>query len=259
MFEDVDIRFDKVSVSYGAVKALDTISFDVKKQDFIGIIGPNGGGKSTLVKALLGLVELDNGKIYINPDKKVGYVPQFAEFDQSFPISVIEVILSGLIKGKNFFFKKYSNEEIDFADKMMNKLGINGLKHKQIGELSGGQLQKVLVARSLVSRPGILILDEPTASLDVKVKNEIYDILRKLSEDITILIITHDIAEIFTFVKSVAYISQTLHYHGNDSKMRKSVLELTTGCPIEDFMFSEEALKKDFMETEDKYHDSRHS
>lgn len=259
MFDDIDVRFDNVSVSYGEVKALDTISFDVKKQDFIGIIGPNGGGKSTLVKALLGLVELENGSIYINPDKQVGYVPQFAEFDQSFPISVIEVILSGLIKGKNLFFKKYSGGEMEFAEQIMNKLDITELKHKQIGELSGGQLQKVLVARSLVSKPGILVLDEPTASLDVKVKNEIYDILRKLSEEITILIITHDIAEIFSFVKSVAYISKTLHYHGSDSKMRKSVLELTTGCPIEEFMFSEEALKKDFMETEDKYHDARHS
>ena len=110
----------------------------------------------------------------------------------------------------------------------------------------------------MVSKPDILVLDEPTASLDVKVKNEIYDILKCLSEDITILIITHDIAEIFAYVSSVAYINQTLHYHGSDSKMRKNVLELTTGCPIEDLMINEEALKKEFMETEDKYHDQRH-
>lgn len=259
MFDEIDIRFDQVHVSYGAVKALEDISFDVRKNDFIGIIGPNGGGKSTLVKALLGLVPLEKGFIHINPNKQLGYVPQFAEFDQSFPISVIEVVLSGVIKGKGLFFKRYNKDETAFADEIMEKLDIMDLKEKQIGELSGGQLQKVLVARSLISKPGILILDEPTSSLDVKVKNEIYDILRKLSKDITILIITHDIAEIFTIVKSVAYISQTLHYHGNDSKMRKSVLELTTGCPIEDFMVSEEALKKEFMETEDKYHDSRHS
>lgn len=259
MFDKIDIRFDKVNVSYGSVKAIENISFDVNKNDFIGIIGPNGGGKSTLVKSLLGLVPLESGTIQINPNKQLGYVPQFAEFDQSFPISVIEVVLSGVIKGKKMFFKRYNKAELNFADEIMTKLDILDLKNKQIGELSGGQLQKVLVARSLISNPSILVLDEPTASLDVKVKNEIYDILRKLSQDITILIITHDIAEIFSLVKSVAYINRTLHYHGSDSKMRKSVLELTTGCPIEELMVSEEALKKDFMETEDKYHDARHS
>ena len=145
-----------------------------------------------------------------------------------------------------------------YARELMTRMDILELKDKQIGELSGGQLQKVLLTRAMVSKPDILVLDEPTASLDVKIKNEIYDILKRLSEDVTILIITHDIAEIFSYVKSVAYINQTLHYHGSDSKMRKNVLELTTGCPIEELMLSEEALKKVFMETEDKYHDRSH-
>jgi zinc transport system ATP-binding protein len=254
----VDISIRNVSVSYGHVKALDAITFDVMNKDFIGIIGPNGGGKSTLVKTLLGLVEPDSGEIVIEQNKEIGYVPQFAEFDQSFPISVMEVVMSGVIKGKKLSFKKYNNDEIKYAETLMKRMDILDLKEKQIGELSGGQLQKVLVTRAMVSHPDILVLDEPTASLDVKVKNEIYDILKCLSEEITILIITHDIAEIFSYVKSVAYINQTLHYHGSDSKMRKNVLELTTGCPIEDLMISEEALKKEFMETEDKYHDTSH-
>jgi len=255
----VDISIQDLSVSYGQVKALTDISFDVMHKDFIGIVGPNGGGKSTLIKAILGLVDIEKGHINVRSGKKIGYVPQFAEFDQSFPISVMEVIMSGVIKGKKLSFRKYSKAELDYAYELMERMDIDDLKTKQIGELSGGQLQKVLVARALVSKPNILVLDEPTASLDVKVKNEIYDILKCLSEDITILIITHDIAEIFSYVKSVAYINQTLHYHGNDSKMRKSVLELTTGCPIEDLMINEEALKKDFMETEDKYHDRSHA
>lgn len=258
MKEIVDIHIDHLSVSYGKVKALENITFDVMHKDFIGIIGPNGGGKSTLIKSILGLVDYDEGEVIIREGRKIGYVPQFAEFDQRFPISVMEVVLSGMIKGKSLFFKSYDKKEVAYAEDLMKRMDVHHLKDKQIGELSGGQLQKVLVIRSLVSHPDILVLDEPTASLDVKVKKEIYEILKGLSEEVTILIITHDIAEIFSYVKSVAYINQTLHYHGNDSAMRKNVLELTTGCPIDELMHGEEALKKAFMETEDKYHDRSH-
>lgn len=258
MEKRIDLRLEDVSVSYGSVEALQNISFDVMHNDFIGIIGPNGGGKSTLVKALLGQVPLKSGRIIKTQEKRIGYVPQFAEFDQTFPISVEEVVLSGLMNQKSFFFKKYAKKELDAAECLMKRLGILELREKQIGELSGGQLQKVLVARALISGPDILLLDEPTASLDVQVKKEIYSILKSLSDEVTILIITHDIAEIFSYVKSVAYINKTLHYHGSDSKMRKNVLELTTGCPIEDFVQKEEELMKDFISTEEKYDDQCH-
>lgn len=256
MKKNIDIKVRDLSVYYQSVHALEDISLDIAEKDFLGIIGPNGGGKSTLIKTILGLKTPTKGEIKVAPGKKIGYVPQFADFDQSFPISVEEVILSGVLHEKKPWFKKYSHDEINYGADLMKRLGIESLKHKQIGELSGGQLQKVLVARALISQPSILVLDEPTASLDVKVKHEIYHILEKLSEEITILMITHDIAEIFSYVKSVAYINKTLHYHGNDSKMRKSVLELTTGCPIEELMKNEEALKREFME--DTQHDRSH-
>jgi zinc transport system ATP-binding protein len=259
MDKDFDLKLSHVSVSYGSVEALKDVSFEVKKNDFIGIIGPNGGGKSTLIKALLKQVPLSSGEITISNNKRLGYVPQFASFDQNFPITVDEVVLSGLMAGKSLFFNKYSKKDCEKREKIMERLGIFQLRMKQIGQLSGGQLQKVLVARALISEPDILLLDEPTASLDVQVKKEIYDMLKELSRSVTILIITHDIAEIFSYVKSVAYINQTLHYHGSDSKMKKNVLELTTGCPIEEFVYREEALMKDFIETEDKYHDRNHS
>jgi len=254
-----DIKLDQVSVRYDSVEALKNISFEVKQNDFIGIIGPNGGGKSTLVKALLNLVPLSSGEITLAPNKRMGYVPQFAEFDQAFPITVEEVVMSGGMGGKSYFFRRFKKEEKERAKTLMERLEILDLASKQIGQLSGGQLQKVLVARALLTKPDILLLDEPTASLDVQVKKEIYEILKSLSEEVTILIITHDIAEIFSYVKSVAYINQSLHYHGSDSKMKKNVLELTTGCPIEEFVQKEEYLMKDFIETEDKYHDSCHS
>lgn len=251
-----DIKLKNISVKYGSVEALRNISFNVKENSFLAIIGPNGGGKSTLLKALLKQVPLSSGEIELS-NKPLAYVPQFAEFDQGFPIAVKEVVLSGLLKKKNLFFNRYSKSELSKSDDLMKRLGIYDLKNKQIGELSGGQLQKVLVARALISNPGILLLDEPTASLDVQIKKEIYQLLKNISKDVTILIITHDFAEVFSFVSCVAYIDKTLHYHGNDSKMRESVFELTTGCPIEDFMKEEEALVKDFMESEEKY-DSSH-
>ncbi len=254
--DKIDIRINNLCVSYGHVEALVNINLDIRQYDFVGIIGPNGGGKSTLIKTLLGIVPPTSGSIDISNKNGIGYVPQFPEFDKKFPITVKEVILMGLIKGKSYFFKKYSKDELKFVDEVIERLEITDLKNKQIGELSGGQLQKVLVARALVASPGILLLDEPTASLDVKVKNEIYAMLKELSKDVTIVIITHDIAEIFSFVTSVAYINKTLHYHGRDASMKKNVLELTTGCPIEDFILKEEALKKDFMDQEDKHDDS---
>lgn len=251
-----DIQFKNVSVHYDSVIALEDISFNVKEKSFLAIIGPNGGGKSTLLKALLKQVPLYSGQIEI-ASKSIGYVPQFAEFDQSFPISVQEVVLSGLLKSKNKFMAKYSKEEKKHASDLMDRLGIESLKNKQVGELSGGQLQKVLVARALIAKPRILLLDEPTASLDVHIKKEIYQLLKEFSQDVTIVIITHDMAEVFSFVTCVAYIDRTLHYHGSDSKMRENVFELTTGCPIEEFMKKEEALVKDFMDSEEKY-DSSH-
>jgi zinc transport system ATP-binding protein len=247
------IEFKDVSVSYGQVNAIKNISFKVESNELMAIIGPNGGGKSTLMKSILGLVNYE-GQILVDKNKSIGYVPQFAEFDRGFPILVKEVILSGLIKN-TFFKRKYTSAEHDEASKLMCQLEINTLENKQIGELSGGQLQKVLIARALISKPDILLLDEPTASLDVKIKQEIYTILKSLSENVTVMIVTHDIAEIFSYVTSVAYLDNVLHYHGNDSKMKKSVLELTTGCPIEDFVQSEEALMKGFIETEDKFDD----
>lgn len=257
MTNKIDIEINNLTVSYGPVEALKDISFNIRENDFVGIIGPNGGGKSTLVKSLLGIIEPKSGNIIINNNKAIGYVPQFAEFDRKFPISVEEVIKMGLMKSKSYFFKKYTKKELEKVENIINKLDIQDLRSKQIGELSGGQLQKILVARALISNPGILLLDEPTANLDVKIKNEIYSMLKKLSKEMTILIITHDIAEVFSYVTCVAYINKTLHYHGRDSKMRKSVFELTTGCPIEEFIFKEEALKKDFMDQEDLRDDSR--
>lgn len=248
---NIDIEIDDISIFYNEVEALKNISFKVNKNDFIGIIGPNGGGKTTLLKTILGLITPDSGSVKIFNENGIGYVPQFAEFDKSFPISVSEVILMGLMKKKSIFFKRYNKTDIKKADDLMKQLDISNLKDKQIGRLSGGQLQKVLIARAMISKPGILLLDEPTASLDVKIKNEIYKMLLEFNKTMTIIIITHDIAEVYPCVTSVMYIDKTLHYHGKDGSFRENVFGLTAGCPIEDFMIKEEALKKDFMIQED--------
>ncbi len=242
----VDIRFEHVTVSYGNVIAIEDISFDIKKNDFIGIIGPNGGGKSTLVKAILNLVDIKSGSIFVAEGRKLSYVPQYAKFDRTFPISVYDVVLSGMIENKSVFFKKYHKTDYEKADQIITRLGIDNVKHNQIGELSGGQLQKVLIARALVTSPDILILDEPTSNLDVKVKKEIYSILKDINKNTTILLISHDLAEIMSYVDNIIYINKVIHSHDN----LEADFIFEEECPIEELIEKEEELKKDFIRGE---------
>ncbi len=246
----IDIKFEHVTIAYGNVVAIEDISFEIKKNDFIGIIGPNGGGKSTLVKSILHLVDLKSGSIFIDKDKKISYVPQYAKFDRTFPISVYDVVLSGMVKNKSVFFRKYHKEDYKKADKIITRLGIDSVKYNQIGELSGGQLQKVLIARALVTEPDILILDEPTSNLDVKIKKEIYNILKEINKDTTILLISHDLAEIMPYVDNVIYINRVIHSHEH----LKADYQFEKECPIEELIEKEEELKKDFI-TKGDYND----
>lgn len=233
MNKKIDVEINNLSISYGTVEALKDITFNIREHDFVGIMGPNGGGKSTLVKSLLGLIQPKNGNIMINHNKEIAYVPQFAEFDRQFPISVEEVIKMGLIKSKSYFFKKYTQSDLNKFEHIINKLDLHDLKHKQLCALSGGQLQKVLIARALISNPGILLLDEPTANLDIKAKQDIFSLLKTLNNKITIVIISHDTTEVFSYASYVVYINKTLLIHGRDAKTKKRVFEMATGRPIE--------------------------
>lgn len=232
------IEIRNLTIYYDEVLALKNINLTVKKGDFLTIIGPNGGGKSTLLKAMLGLLKPTSGSITITgkPANKahgvIGYIPQFSKFDQRFPISVIEVVLMGRLTNRSGFFHKYRQEDWNAAGEILRRLGLFELKDRQIGQLSGGQLQRVLLARALAGNPDILILDEPTASVDSESKTMIFELLKELNKDKTIILVTHDTNVIATYSESVACLNQTLHYHG-EPELTTDVIEKMYGCPVE--------------------------
>ena len=231
------IRIEHVSFDYGDHRVLENINLTVYEDDFLGIIGPNGGGKSTLLNIILGLLNPTDGTISLfdkNPKegrKYVGYVPQYTLVDRNFPINVEQVILSGRI-GHTDFLRRYSGEDKKIADKAMKIMGIGDLKNIQIGKLSGGQLQRVLIARALATEPKLLLLDEPTSNIDVQAETDFYDFLHELSEKMAIILVTHDTGAISSHVKTIGCINKTLHYHG-EKNIPPKIFEKLYGCPIE--------------------------
>lgn len=227
------IDISKLSYYYGDVCALENIDLKINKRDFLGIIGPNGGGKTTLMKIMLGFLKPQNGKVEVNSDKALGYVPQITSFDKNFPIKVIDVVLMGKLEGRANLFHRYSASEKTEAKDILENLGIIHLADRQIGQLSGGQLQKVLIARALITNPEILLLDEPTASLDKESTKDIYETLKKLNEEKTIIIVSHDMEDLFSYIQSVAFINRTLHYHRQDVKESTNKAKRPSNCPID--------------------------
>ncbi|WP_207753498.1 metal ABC transporter ATP-binding protein [Sporosalibacterium faouarense] len=227
------IEMQDVNVNYGRVRALDNINLKVKEKEFLGIIGPNGGGKTTLLKVLLGLIKPNSGKVKMQKDIKLGYVPQFTSFNKKFPIRVLDVILMGKLTKRMKLLHKYSKKDIQVAEQIMNKLGILEFKNRQIGQLSGGQMQKVLIARSLMIDPDILILDEPTASLDSNAKNDIYQLLKEINSEKTIIMVSHDMGIVSSYIGSIACVNKQLHYHGDDIHIDEQEIQEAYGCPID--------------------------
>ncbi len=232
------VELNNVSVYYGNLCALNNINISIEEEEFLGIIGPNGAGKSTLLKVILGLTVPDRGKINIfGKDIKeaaglVSYVAQASKFDRSFPISVIEVVLMGSLIGRKSFFHRYRDEDRASAEHYLDKLGIYHLKDRQIGQLSGGQLQKVLLARALVHQPRIILLDEPTASIDANSRSQIYSLLKGLNEEVTIVVVTHDMAAVSAYFDSIACLNKEIYYHGG-KEIDEETIEKVYGCPIE--------------------------
>ena len=193
---------------------LQDISVDIFEKDYVAVIGPNGGGKSTFVKILLGLLKPHSGKVKIygkNPEESrelVGYLPQTINFNLDLPISVEEVVLQGRLKKGKLFFNEDDRKK---TNEILSKMGLRSLKKRKINELSGGQRQRALIARALCAEPKIVILDEPTASIDMKGQKEIYEILKEL--DLTRIVISHDINILFEGVNRVAYINRKIYVH----------------------------------------------
>ncbi len=212
------IEIKNLSFSYDKDKVLENINLTVEKKDFLAIIGPNGGGKSTLLKLILGIKKAKNGTIKIlnkEPSKNlstIGYVPQNTNVNVDFPIKVIEVVMMGHVGHKRPLFG-YRKEEIACAMGALAQVSMEKFADKKIGSLSGGQRQRVMIARALCAHPSILILDEPTASIDVTGQKQIYDLLKILNKTITIVVVSHDISVILSYASKVAHINKNISYH----------------------------------------------
>jgi zinc transport system ATP-binding protein len=215
------IEIEKLSFAYNGTSVLNDINLTVEEKDFIGIVGPNGGGKTTLLKLILGFLQPGKGRVKLfgkSPGasrKLIGYVPQYLEFDKQFPITVEQVVDMGLCRPG--FLSTFRRTEKELIIKTLVKLGIDGLAKKQFGELSGGQKQRTLIARAIISEPKILILDEPTASVDATAELDIYEMLKNLNKEITILLVSHDISFISSYVNKVACVNRNIAVHSLDA------------------------------------------
>lgn len=212
------IEIKNLSFSYDKQVVLEDVNLSVDENDFLAIIGPNGGGKSTLLKLILGINPVKNGNILTFgeiPKKnlaKIGYVPQNTNVNTDFPIKVIEVVLMGHIGSKRPLFG-YGKEEKSCALGALAQVGMEKFANAKIGSLSGGQRQRVMIARALCANPKILILDEPTASIDVDGQKQIYELLKTLNDYITIIVVSHDISVVMQYANKVVHINKTLSSH----------------------------------------------
>ncbi len=217
------INIENLTLKYQTFEVLKDISFSVDKGDYIAVVGPNGAGKTTLVRAILGLVDIYQGKVEFYTDK-IGYLQQKVSLnDSKFPASVKEIIKSGLLISKKFP-KIYKKEDEIKVNEIVKNLRIDHLSNKLIGNLSGGELQKVLLARSLISNPEIIFLDEPTTALDPNSRDEFYRLLKELNEknSVTIILISHDMGSVGKYAKKMVYIDGRLIFYGTFDEFCKS-------------------------------------
>lgn len=218
---------------------LEEINFELDEGDFLGLIGPNGGGKSTLLKVMLGLIKPDRGEVRIfgldpsHARRYVGYVPQKTLFDPNFPVTALDVVLMGRYS-RIGLFRRYSRADREAALQALDAVGMRDLSEREIGVLSGGQQQRVFVARSLVSQPRMLLMDEPTAGVDAAQQTEFYELLCRLNRKmgIAIVLVSHDLTAVSKYVNKIACLNQRLYYHGS-KELTTEDIEKAYGCPVE--------------------------
>jgi len=219
------------------VAVLDDIDLTIRQDDFLGLIGPNGGGKTTLLKLLLGLIRPQAGTVKVlggDPRKvarRVGYVPQTAQIDQSAPATVRDVVLTGRL-GLTAWGFRYSREHIREAERAMEEAEVSEFSGRRIGELSGGQRQRVLIARALASDIRILLLDEPMAGVDLHMEEGILDTLERLNQSMPIVLVSHDISFVSTHLKRVACLNRRLVVHDAREISRDVITEMYGGHDV---------------------------
>ncbi|MFH1865638.1 MAG: metal ABC transporter ATP-binding protein [Candidatus Eisenbacteria bacterium] len=225
------IEIRDVSFSYDGAFVLRGANLTVNRGDFVTVVGPNGGGKSTLLRLVLGLLQPDSGDIKVfgrRPEEsrpRMGYVPQHSDTDPSFPATVLDVVLMGRL-GSTRRFGMYTREDAAAAANALADVELSELHHRPFSRLSGGQRQRTLIARALVAEPDVLLLDEPTASLDVAMEKELYEILSHLRERLTVLLVSHDLAFVSGFTDTVACVNRTVAVHTTSEVTPELINEL---------------------------------
>ncbi len=217
------IKIENLSVKYGAIEALRDLNFNILKGEFVGIVGPNGGGKSTLLKSIIKLVKPYKGSIKYcnnNPNLKkskmrIGYVPQISDINRIFPITVKEVVLTAKLPLRKSYFHRYTEEDIKDVEEILAKVNIEDIAERQISDLSGGEFQKMLIARALALNPQVLLLDEPTAMVDAKSQKQIYNLIKRISNEITIILVTHHVQDMIRYADKLIYLEKNIIAEGD--------------------------------------------
>lgn len=225
------IVIENVSFSYNDEPVLEDVNLTISAREFVWIVGPNGGGKTTLVKIVLGLLRPRRGKVTVfgasasASRRRIGYMPQHAQLDLRFPVTVMDVALMGRLTS-GIRPGPYSGEDRDSAGRALELTGLAVTANRPLGELSGGQHRRLLIARALACEPELLLLDEPTANLDRRVERELYELLRKLNEHLTIVMVSHDPAFVSDFVKQVVCVNHTVAVHPTSEMERLGMEEI---------------------------------
>ena len=230
------IETQNLSFAYNNQAVLKDVSLTIKQGEFLALIGPNGGGKTTLLKLILGLLDADKGTIRVfgHPPRKashrIGYVPQDVHINKHFPVTAMDVALMGrLTSGKGW--AHHSKEDRGAAQNALETVGMGDFIQRRIGRLSGGQRQRVFIARALATDPDVLLLDEPTASIDPQGQSDFYTLIKDLNETVTIVLVSHDLMILTSYVRSVACVNQQVHYH-DEAEITEEMLTMYA-CPVE--------------------------
>ncbi|MGM0622467.1 MAG: metal ABC transporter ATP-binding protein [Campylobacterota bacterium] len=225
-----DIEIQNLSFGYNKELVLKDINLSYNKKEMLAIIGPNGGGKSTILKLILGLLQPQKGSVKIKKGINLSYVPQNTNTNKEFPVSVLDVVLMGRLKKRKFGF--FGSEDKKRAKEALEAVSMQEYGDKNIAKLSGGQRQRVFIARALCAQADILLLDEPTASLDKQSQQQVYDLLKKLNKEVGVIIVSHDTTVLLGYATKIAHINQTLHLHGAITKTRED-FDSDHICPVE--------------------------
>ena len=225
-----------VSFSYDKTPVLSDVSLSIGANDFVWVVGPNGGGKTTLLKLFLGLLKPDKGRVTVlgrkpaEARKSIGYMPQHVRLDPQFPVDVLGVVLMGR-SGNRHPFGRFTSADRDAARAALAEVGLESLSDRPFAAISGGQQRRLLIARALAAEPEVLLLDEPSANLDFKVGDELFELLRKLSDRLTIVMVSHDAAFVSPSVKSVVCVNRHVHVHPT-AQVDSEIMSELYGRPI---------------------------